>query len=50
MALAEALPSLKRCRTTGPLSNSRYVDELTALLVNQHRIHKAHSTIRYLGL
>lgn len=34
----------------GPLSNSRYVEELTALLVNINRIHKAHSTIKFLGV
>ena len=49
MALAEAMPSL-RAVDAGPLSNSRYVEELTALLVNLNRIHKAHSTIRFLGL
>ena len=49
MALVEAMPSL-RAVDAGPLSNSRYVEELTALLVNLNRIHKAHSTIRFLGL
>ena len=49
MALAEAMPSL-RAVDAGPLSNSRYVEELTALLVNLNRIHKAHTTIRFLGL
>ncbi len=49
MALAEAMPSL-RAVDAGPLSNSRYVEELTALLVNLNRIHKAHSTIRFLGI
>ena len=49
MALAEAMPSL-RAVDAGPLSNSRYIEELTALLVNLNRIHKAHSTIRFLGL
>lgn len=49
MALAEAMASL-RAVDAGPLSNSRYVEELTALLVNLNRIHKAHSTIRFLGL
>ena len=49
MALAEAMPSL-RAVDAGPLSNSRYVEELTALLVNLNRIHKTHSTIRFLGL
>ena len=49
MALAEAMPSL-RAIDAGPLSNSRYIEELTALLVNLNRIHKAHSTIRFLGL
>ena len=49
MALAEAMPSL-RAVDAGPLSNARYVEDLTALLVNLNRIHKAHSTIRFLGL
>ncbi len=39
-----------RALDAGPLSNSRYVEELTALLVNINRIHKAHSTIKFLGV
>ncbi len=39
-----------RAIDAGPLSNSRYVEELTALLVNINRIHKAHSTIKFLGV
>ncbi len=35
----------------GPLLESaRYVEELTALLLNINRIYKAHSTIRIVGL
>ena len=49
LEIAEAMPSLRGV-DAGPLANSRYVEELTALLVNVNRIHKAHSTIRFLGL
>lgn len=49
IALADAMPALRGV-DAGPLANSRYVEELTALLVNVNRIHKAHSTIRFLGL
>ncbi len=34
----------------GPLSNSRYVEDLTALLLNINKLHKTRSTIRFLGL
>ena len=49
IALADAMPALRGV-DAGPLANSRYVEELTALLVNVNRIHKAHSTIRFVGL
>ena len=49
IALADAMPALRGV-DAGPLANSRYVEELTALLVNINRIHQAHSTIRFVGL
>lgn len=49
IALADAMPALRGV-DAGPLANSRYVEELTALLVNVNRIHKARSTIRFVGL
>ena len=49
IALADSIDGL-RAVDAGPLANSRYVEELTALLVNLNRIHKAHSTIQFLGL
>ena len=49
MALASELMALRPI-DAGPLSNSRYVEELTALLVNINRIHKAHSTVQFLGI
>jgi predicted dinucleotide-binding enzyme len=32
------------------LENSRYVEELTPLLLNINRIYKAHSTIKIMGI
>ncbi len=49
IALADCIDGLRGV-DAGPLSNSRYVEELTALLVNINRIHKAHSSIQFLGL
>ncbi len=34
----------------GPLANSRYVEDLTGLLLNLNRIHKSHATVRFLGI
>jgi hypothetical protein len=34
----------------GPLANSRYVEELTALLLNINRIHKAETHVRIVGV
>ena len=34
----------------GGLANSRYVENLTALLININRIYKAHSTIKIVGI
>ncbi len=49
LALVDCIDGLRGV-DAGPLSNSRYVEELTALLVNINRIHKAHSTIQFLGV
>lgn len=34
----------------GPLANSRYVEELTALLLNVNRIYKAETHVRIVGI
>ena len=34
----------------GGLENARYVEEITALLVNINRIYKAHSMIKIVGI
>ena len=34
----------------GGLANSRYVENLTALLININRIYRAHSTIKIVGI
>ncbi len=34
----------------GALSNSRYVEMLTSLLINLNRVHKAHTSVRIAGL
>ncbi len=34
----------------GALENARYVEQLTALLLNINRIYKAHSSIKLVGL
>lgn len=49
MHLASDLPGLRPV-DAGPMSNSRYIEELTALLININKIHKAHSTIQFLGI
>ena len=49
MALAERIPSL-RALNGGGLENSRYVEGITALLLNINRIYKARSTIKVAGL
>ena len=49
MALAEQVRSV-RAVDGGPLENSRYVEELTALLLSINRRYKARSTIRLMGL
>jgi predicted dinucleotide-binding enzyme len=49
MALAELIPNL-RAVDGGPLANARYVEELTALLLNINRIHKTRTMVRFVGL
>jgi hypothetical protein len=49
---AELANSLKNLRgvDVGDLSNSRYIEDLTALLLNVNKRYKAHSTIKLVGL
>jgi NADPH-dependent F420 reductase len=49
MALAERIPSL-RAINGGGLENSRYVEGITALLLNINRIYKTRSSIRVSGI
>ena len=49
MKLAETIEGV-RAVDGGALANSRYVEELTALLININRIYKAHSTIKIAGI
>ena len=49
MDLAEAISGV-RAVDGGGLANARYVENLTALLININRIYKAHSTIRIAGI
>ena len=49
MRLAETIAGV-RAVDGGALANSRYVEELTALLININRIYKAHSTIKIAGI
>ena len=49
MALAEGISSL-RAVDGGSLANARYVEELTVLLLNINRIHKARTMVRLVGL
>ena len=49
MELAESINAV-RAVDGGGLQNSRYVEELTALLLNINRIYKAHSTIKIVGI
>ena len=48
-ALAERIPNL-RAIDAGPMRNARYVEGITALLVGLNRAHRAHTSIRILGL
>lgn len=47
--LAESIKSLRGV-DAGGLTNSRYVEDLTALLLNVNKRYKAHSTIKLVGL
>ena len=49
MKLAERIEGV-RAVDGGGLENSRYVEDLTALLANINIIHKAHSTIKIVGI
>jgi NADPH-dependent F420 reductase len=49
MALTQQIEGL-RAVDGGPLANSRYVEDLTALLLNINRRYKAHSSIRIVGI
>ncbi len=49
MELAESINAV-RAVDGGGLQNSRYVEQLTALLININRIYKAHSTIKIEGI
>ena len=49
MSLAERIPSL-RAIDGGGLENSRYVEGITALLLNINRIYKGRSTIKVVGI
>ena len=49
IALADMLPGVRGVNG-GPLANSRYVEEITALLLNINRIHKAETHIKIAGL
>ena len=47
--LAASIKSLRGV-DVGELSNSRYIEDLTALLLNVNKRYKAHSTIKLVGL
>ena len=49
MELAELIAGV-RAVDGGGLANSRYVESLTALLININRIYRAHSTIKISGI
>jgi NADPH-dependent F420 reductase len=49
MGLAERIPGV-RAVDGGALDNARYVEDLTALLLNINRIYKAHSSIKIVGI
>jgi NADPH-dependent F420 reductase len=48
-ALVARIPSL-RAVDAGPMRNARAIEGITALLVNLNRAHRAHTSIRVLGL
>lgn len=47
--LAEMIPGVRGINA-GPLQNSRYVEQITALLLNINRIHRAETHIKIAGL
>ena len=49
MALAERITHI-RAVDGGALANARYVEEVTAMLLNINRLYKAHTMIRIVGL
>ena len=49
MDLAELIPGVRAVNGNG-LDCSRYVEELTALLLNINRIHKSRSMIKIVGI
>jgi NADPH-dependent F420 reductase len=48
-ALAARIRNLRPV-DAGPMRNARYVEGITALLVNLNRAHRAHTSVRILGL
>ncbi|MGQ9572413.1 MAG: NADPH-dependent F420 reductase [Dehalococcoidia bacterium] len=49
MALAEEIEGV-RALDAGPLANSRYLEEFTAVLLGLNRIYKAHTSIKVTGI
>jgi predicted dinucleotide-binding enzyme len=49
MALARRIPDLRPV-DGGALANSRYVEQITPLLVNINRIYKVHAGIKITGV
>ena len=49
MLLGERIPGV-RSIDGGNLQNSKYVEQLTALLININKIYKAHSSIKIVGI
>ena len=49
MALAEKINSI-RAVDAGPLANTHYVEQITALLLNINRQYKTHSSIKITGI
>ena len=49
MALAEQIAGV-RALDGGPLANSRYLEEFTALLLSLNKNYKAHTALRIVGI
>ncbi|MBI2866747.1 MAG: NADPH-dependent F420 reductase [Chloroflexi bacterium] len=49
MSLAQVIPGV-RAIDGGGLQNARYVEDITALLLNINKIYKAHTSIKIVGL